>query len=239
MTHFRDGDLVLVDDDGTIMVVGKVGPSEEVHVADGFAARVVHADGLTLLCPCTEPAAWFDWAGDPFCEACAPKVRIPVRPDPRALLHCGCGDALDTAHVEGIWTMGDVACEYRTCLHCRSTKAWMPRPVVAGRKVHLYEDPESSEIIREWDDLHEALEYSPSRETAQLIRNGVVLADAVSSPLGGMRWKIRPPEREDPLTDAIRVINPSEPPKQENRHERIDRHEHDPEGPEKGRAAQG
>lgn len=210
MTFFRDGDLVLVDN-GSIMSVASVGPGPEIRVADGFNSFVAHASNLTLLCPCTETAAWFDWNGDPFCESCAPKERLPVRPDPHALLHCGCGEALDNARVEGVWTMGDVACEYRTCLHCRSTKAWMPVPVVRGRKVHLYEDPESSEISGEWDDLHDALEWIPQGDTAQLIRNGVVLADAMRTAAGDVRWKVRPPEREDPLADAVNLIHPPHP----------------------------
>lgn len=212
MTFYRTGDLVTGAGFELAQVL-TVGPGHELHIHDDWHTAIVSGASVTLVCSeCTaEPAAWFDWAGDPFCEACSPKERIPVRPDPSAILHCGCGDALDGARSEGVWTMGDVACEYRTCLHCRSTKAWMPAPVVRGRKVHLYEDPESSEISGEWDDLHEALEYSPSRDTAQLIRNGVILADAIPSPLGGMRWKIRPPEREDPLTDAVNLIHPPHP----------------------------
>lgn len=214
MTFFRGGDHVRTET-FDLAEVRTVGPDDELHIHDGFQVSVVHAESVTLLCEydaCFRTAERFDVAGVPYCGGHAPKGSIPVRPDPAALLHCVCGESLDDGRPEGVWTMADVACEYRTCMQCKSTRAWMPQPVVRGRKVVQYPDPESSAVAGEWDDLHDALAEPPHGPRATLVRNGVTLATTYQGVDNVHGWRVQSPEREEPLTDAIRVINPSTSP---------------------------
>lgn len=111
---------------------------------------------------------------------------------------CICGADLARGISNGTWTLGGVACPYRTCEQCKSTRAFMPAIEVAGRLVALYAFTETSEVSGEWTSLLDALEHAPITDNAQLIRNGVTLATTVVDVQGRRWWKISEPLHEVP-----------------------------------------
>ncbi len=130
---------------------------------------------------------------------------LDARPDPGALLSCICGEPLDGAIVHGVWMMGDVACEYRTCRHCSSTRAWAAVDEVPGRRIGLYLDGDTSEVEQEYTSLLDATEEGPFADGAELRRNGVLLAKAFRTVDGHTCWRFLPPTREIPLDKSIKV----------------------------------
>jgi hypothetical protein len=114
-------------------------------------------------------------------------------------MNCVCGAPLNAARCEGVWDMGDVRCEYRTCLACGSSRAWMPSDVVKGRLVVRYEHRDGDHYVEdEYPSLLDALERRPKNCDSELIRNGVVLAVAYRSPDGEWGWELASPEVETP-----------------------------------------
>lgn len=112
---------------------------------------------------------------------------------------CICGEDLYGARSEGIWTMGDVACEYRTCRQCHSTRAYMSRDVHPRGECVVYADPDTSEawtvagVVHSYPSLLDALDLPPPTPRAQIIRAGLVLAQAFESPTGRLGWIVSPP----------------------------------------------
>jgi hypothetical protein len=186
-----------------------------VDVATGVAHLQVNGglfgfdDGeLELVChrvTCDEPATCFVRAsGAAVCTKCAAERYeacdlAAVRVDAAALVSCVCGESLDGAPIKGTWTMGEVVVEYRDCLHCHSTRPYMPIDELRGRRVCLYLNPETSEISDEHTSFLDALEAHPAAG-AELRRAGVVLARVVEGPRGARAWVVSKPEREVPAT---------------------------------------
>lgn len=116
-----------------------------------------------------------------------------------ALVACACGASLDAAPAV-VWTMGGVVAEYRHCTACGSHRAYYVDRV-EGRRVHLYNDPETSEIwidpsfgVCEWDSLTDAFDVAPPSELATLMRNGETLARARLE-AGELVWVVERPRR--------------------------------------------
>lgn len=204
----RKLDRVLFSDVGSYGIFGRVVACDgrEAHVdVGGLAPRVADVNDLVLLCcqkGCANGASlFFGENEEAICSEHAANYGLrtkPTRSDPNALASCVCGATLDGAPSHGVWTMGDLACEYRTCLNCHSTRAFMPSDVKIGRKVRIYEDRVTSEIAWEGDSLLDALAEVPARN-AEIKRNGVTLARAVGHPNDAVRsriWFVLPPERE-------------------------------------------
>lgn len=152
-----------------------------------------------VCCQCDAAAEVFGPTGAAYCGPCAPEASTPCRVDPAALVSCICGESLDSAPSKGIWTVGGIACEYRDCLHCHSTRAYGPVDVLRGRRVHLYNDPETSEISGEWDSFLDSLTDDPPCAASELRRGGVVLAKAWADVTGKiLGWQVMPPQKETP-----------------------------------------
>lgn len=202
----RKLDRVLHDGPGLFGTVVAVGLDIDrvqiahVDVDDGKAPRVVKITDLTLLCylpGCAREATCF--ARDDERAICHEhRIGWPIiqtRRDPEARDSCACGASLDVAKREGVWNLGDVACEYRTCINCHSTRAYMPNDARAGRKVQIYED---GRVAWEGTSLLAALEETPARE-AVIQREGIVLARAVEAPAEtapSRFWFVLAPEKE-------------------------------------------
>lgn len=161
-----------------------------------------HFDEFENASTCPRGAELFVRAtGTPVCPVHARKFLPPdladTRVEPSALVSCACGASLDRAKSQGIWTLSLIACEYRQCAHCGSSRPWMPADVVPGREIGCYPDPHSSEVEGGWDSLLDALQSCPPNERATLIRNGVTLARAFVSPDDrSLGWHVQKPERE-------------------------------------------
>lgn len=191
MSMLRKGDRVRMDETGKIYILVMLTP--------------IMPDMTLLCCQCDQPAERF--AGGAYCAACAPENATDVRADPTAIVSCICGESLDTARSEGTWTTGGIACEYRTCLHCHSTRAYAPVDVLRGRRVHWYRNQDSSEPVGEYDSFLEAITHDPVCAACELRRNGVILAKAWVDVLGKIQgWRVMPPEKETPLADTMSVI---------------------------------
>jgi hypothetical protein len=92
---------------------------------------------------------------------------------------------------EGVWTIAGIACHYVTCERCACTKADAPDDLVEGRKVALYEDLGTSEITGESDSFNEILfAHEPINVGARLVRNGIVLAEAICAVGGVIAWRV-------------------------------------------------
>lgn len=204
----RVGDMVREEDELVALKVEGIGEDGRLLVRTGtHTTRSLPDNSWTLLCACprifedcncTGVAVTFTADGTPLCEGCSASVDGPlldVRPDRTALVLCACGESLD-GRPGRVWTMGDIACEYRDCANCGSTRAYMPADIVRGRHIGLYENPETSEVSGEWDSLLDALEHAPAKELAELRRNGRLLARAFVGP-GVCGWLIATPEKED------------------------------------------
>lgn len=109
---------------------------------------------------------------------------------------CPCGYDLAGGIKCGIWTLANIACEYRTCTKCQATRPYRPARTVPGRHIHLYLDPETSEVSGEWDDLLEAIANGPPSPLAELRRNGIVLARTYCGIDEVHGWFVMPPEIE-------------------------------------------
>jgi len=197
----RKGDRVCLNE--TIATVCDIDRRKGLVFAGDFAATPDEVELLCMFSGCERPAERFGvLTGNAYCGTCATIVNQErlqdVRPDPIALASCVCGESLDFAKSDGVWTMADVACEYRTCSHCRSTRAYMPADVVRLRRVHLYNDPNTSEISGEWDGLLDALDTAPTVPHAELRRNGVCIARAFTASNGSYGWRVMPPQKETP-----------------------------------------
>ena len=201
----RIGDRVLVNDRDTIATVSDFDRKGGIVYAGKYARQ---SSAVTLVCSsCDAPASRFLAADSrPICDACAgdldldPSDLADVRCDPAAIVLCICGESLDDAKSEGIWTLADVACEYRTCNHCHSTRAYAPADHVYGRRVHCYANPETSEISGEWESFLDAIQFAPPSSRAELRRNGVVLAHVYRGIDDVHGWRICKPEKETPCT---------------------------------------
>lgn len=171
-----------------------------VRLDAGGTELVMSDDVLILLCEheaCVADATCFESDGRPRCEAHRPIFALDTRPDPTALLSCSCGEALDGAKVEGVWTIGDTIAEYRTCLHCHSTKAWIARDVVEGKRIVLV-DGDTFKALG--GSLTDALDFAP-KEGLELRRGtstGTLLAHAVRAPDRSYAWRLLAPTREPP-----------------------------------------
>lgn len=209
MTSPRKGDRIL-DQGGKVWTVTHV-PADLLLRVDsgGLETRLAYAHGVTILCcQCERPAELFGLDFDAYCEEHAPEGSTPVRRDPDALAWCVCGDALDHAKVEGKWDLGGVVAEYRTCLQCGSTRAFMPPDVIEGEPVELWEDGRRqgepvfqngvvigrTKRMPRWAGILDATEESPVLPTMTLVRAGKVVATVVEGP-GTMAWFILPPSK--------------------------------------------
>lgn len=109
------------------------------------------------------------------------------------ILECPCGADLALGKSEGIWTMAEVACEYRTCVGCQSTRAFAPVDVLEGRLVQRYPSKDTSESDGEWDSFLESIEEGPTSPECELRRNGVVLARTYLGIDNVYGWKVEAP----------------------------------------------
>ena len=204
----RPHDRVRVGDPGGmqgIVISLDDGVAKICNGANGKTVPILESE-LVLLChrvTCHAHATRFQRNNlAAVCEQCA-ELRyhthelVDTRGDVDAIVACACGESLDGATAGSFMWPGPVTCEYRTCMHCHSTRAYMPINRLAGRRVHLYRDPSTSEVSGEHDELLDALEEEPS-DGAELIRNGVVLARVVIDPDGARAWLVAKPTREIP-----------------------------------------
>lgn len=163
------------------------------------------------MCPRIDEgeAVWFLRSdGTALCRWCRGGIEAKhlqdMRPDPNALVSCICGESLDRAPTVGVWTMAGIACEYRNCLHCKSTRAWMPADVVEGRTCVLLAEPEDTSYQAILSSLLDALMSVPPTARSIIVRDGVVLARAYEAPTPGaphnrsLAWKVCEPLREVP-----------------------------------------
>jgi hypothetical protein len=218
----REGDHVRVSS-GAHGVVRTVNPGGLVVVkVHGLRPEVIEADSdVEILCslrpekedgdgiesrPCDHVAVYFDRrTGDAVCTSCATWAYrrgelADARVDPECLVPCACGESLDAAVSHGIWTLDEVACEYRLCAHCGSSRAYMPRDVLPGRRAVRYDGDEIHDAEKE-DASFSALLFdgAPKTKDATIIRNGVVLARAFVYPDGfRLGWRVEKPSREEP-----------------------------------------
>lgn len=171
-----------------------------IWTASTLTVRNDHNLHLVIMCcQCDSLAEVFGRTGAAYCQPCAPEEHLPCRVDPDAIVSCICGEILDGAASKGVWTVGGIACEYRDCPHCHSTRAYAPADVIRGRRVHMYSNPETSEISGEWDSFLEALTDDPPSASSELRRNGVCLAKAWVDVTGKIvGWRVMPPEKETP-----------------------------------------
>lgn len=131
------------------------------------------------------------------CEASGWMCRAHADPRPYAC-PCVCGADLAAGDSHGIWTVDAIACEYRTCLECRSTRAYMPANHIEGRVVNHYPDEATSEAVDEWENFLDALADPPVHAGATLVRNGVVLARTYCAVDGTFGWMVQAPRVEEP-----------------------------------------
>ena len=113
---------------------------------------------------------------------------------------CICGKvdlAGREARSDGIWTIGNVACEYRTCSGCKSTRAFMYPNRIDGEMVI------SSSLLGgrecEFTSILDAVEYDPPHAFVELTRSGIVVARSVSTATGECIWRLLAPTTETPL----------------------------------------
>lgn len=196
---------------GLVKIVSAPTPRGVLVRISGDELELRHED-IELLCgardeeleggECPRGAELFVRAtGVPLCPVHAsayPAAALAdTRVDPLALVSCACGESMDAAPSAGTWTLEHVACAYRTCMHCGSSRPYMPADEVPGRAVVRYDDPHSSEASDEWGSLTEALYAAPPpHDRSVLIRNGVTLARAWRGPNGALGWLVQKPERE-------------------------------------------
>lgn len=206
----KQGDRVRVLSAMLERVVSAPTPRGVLVRLDGNELEIRHED-IELLCgalddgePCPRGAEIFVRSdGTPLCPVHArhyrPETLADTRTDPAALVSCACGTSIDRAPSAGVWTFDHIACEYRTCMHCGSSRPYMPADELAGRAVCRYDDPLSSEVSDEWSSLTEALYAAPPpHDRSVLIRNGSTLARAFRAVNGSLGWLVQKPERESP-----------------------------------------
>lgn len=197
MTMLRKGDRVIASN-----VTGTI-ESVAAGVATFTNGFVSPEDMVTLRCSVCgheEVELFGSFTGKAYCVQCAVHVQedvTDVRRDPRSLCDCVCGETLDIAKSEGTWTIDTIACEYRTCLHCKSTRAYAPKDVLPApcRLASCASElPEHHHLFRSFLD---ALEKDPPTRTARITRNGVVLAEAFPSINDVLVWRVMPPQPEE------------------------------------------
>ncbi len=167
---------------------------QDIAFADSQFEVACHRQG------CSNTAELFVRAsGEAVCMRCA-ETRyhshelIATRGNEAAIVACVCGESLDGLPGK-TWDRGGVTCEYRTCGHCLSTRAYMPRNEVSGSVVtkgnFLTEEPPEGA----WAQLTDALETHPG-PGAELRRGRVVLARSYQAASGERAWHICTPTRE-------------------------------------------
>lgn len=202
----KQGDRVRVGGNPDLVrVVSAPTPRGVLVRVNGNELEIRHEE-IELLCSigeCPRGAQLFiRYSGQPICpvhavEQFKPDELADARIDEAALVSCACGASMDRAPSAGTWTLDHVACEYRTCAHCGSSRPYMPADELAGRAVVRYDDPHSSEASDEWSSLTEALYAAPPpHDRSVLIRNGFTLARAWRAPNGALGWLVQKPERE-------------------------------------------
>lgn len=118
---------------------------------------------------------------------------------------CPCGETdLADEPTNGMWTLADVVCEYRTCRMCKSTRPYIKPNFIEGEPIMLFHDPlakesvkvtvEDGEKLESWANLLDAIIEPPIADVAELRRNGVVLARAFCAIDGVVGWKVLSPD---------------------------------------------
>ncbi len=162
----------------------------DVSYQDGQVEVSCHHKGCGLTA-----VAFVRSSGAAVCERCADQryhahELISTRGNEAAIVACVCGESLDG--LPGVtWDVGGIACEYRTCGHCHSTRAYMPRDKLAGAMVTTGDEADS----RGWESFLSALETYPAPGT-ELRRGRVVLARAYLAANGDQGWRVCAPQRE-------------------------------------------
>jgi hypothetical protein len=95
-----------------------------------------------------------------------------------------------------VWTIADVACEYRMCLACHATRAYAPAVQIDGALVVAI-NPDGSEDAEGWWSLLDALEQPPRWPGAMLVRCGAVLARTYCGVDGVHGWRVLAPSPDD------------------------------------------
>lgn len=215
MSIIRKGDRVLARE---AWFRGEVRSVERGHVTL-TSGLVVADDACTLLCgltwsgvACDGEAAWFEPVkGKPVCDQHATAIEwtsplMLTRPELAVLASCICGETLDDAPSKGIWTIGDVAAEYRDCHACGSTRAYIAKdrtdhPVMCARASHPHFGRDDPLFPGEWPSLLEAIDgrdgiSEPMGIGEELMRNGITLARTFQAANGDIVWQLLPPEHE-------------------------------------------
>ena len=108
---------------------------------------------------------------------------------------CICGATLYGATNHGVWTLEWIACEYRTCGACGSTRAYMPPDIIAEKNVRIMHGDQCVEHVS----LLDALDQEPAWKD-QTIERGegrILLAKVFESVNGDLGWLVMAPHPED------------------------------------------